>query len=214
MKTHGYNYNYWQVKVFAHWSCTFVNLVLQRCRCKIKKSMFLDLSNGCKIPHEKHSHKGPIISVLYFSNVKKKIKNSTSWQSLIYVYVWKDGYDIDCVLINLFGVLCKGLLHIHVMTGFTQKDIYFCSCLIQFERLWRGSLCTAPLLRAIVCCNPYDMSGKLLMCKKYRFSMCHSTLRKYVYEMNKIWKLKASFESVLCALQYRTITQSHAFFIK
>lgn len=36
------------------------------------KSMFLVLSAiGVKTSCEKHSHKGPIISVLYFSNVKK-----------------------------------------------------------------------------------------------------------------------------------------------
>lgn len=54
---------------FAHWSCTFVNLVLTRCRCI--KACFWFYQNWCKISHEKHSHKGPIISVLYFSNVKK-----------------------------------------------------------------------------------------------------------------------------------------------
>lgn len=49
------------------------------------KSMFLVLSNRCTNAHEKHSYKGPIISVLYFSNVKK---NTISSQNLlIYVYV-------------------------------------------------------------------------------------------------------------------------------
>ena len=129
-----------------------------------------------------------MVTDLYHRPVRDSNPEETKSLTLTLTLTLSCWMVIDCVLINLFGVLCKGLLHIHVMTGFTQKDIYFCSCLIQFERLWRGSLCTAPLLRAIVCCNPYDMSGKLSMCKKYRFSMCHSTLRKYVYEMNKIWK--------------------------
>lgn len=42
---------------------------------------------------EKHSHNGPIISVQYFSNVKKKYISSQNL--LIDVYVWKDGYDIE-----------------------------------------------------------------------------------------------------------------------
>lgn len=58
------------------------------------KSMFLVLSKfDVKMSHEKHSHKGPIISVLYFSNVKNNILSSQNL--LIYVYVWKDGYDIE-----------------------------------------------------------------------------------------------------------------------
>lgn len=67
-----------------------VPLSILRCWCI--KSMFLVLSNRCTNAHEKHSYKGPIINVLYFSNIKNTI---TSQNLLIYVYVWKDGYDIE-----------------------------------------------------------------------------------------------------------------------
>lgn len=83
---------------FAHWSCTFVNLVLQRCRCI--KACFWFYQNWCKISHEKHSHKGPIISVLYFSNVKKKnylIKEFINICICVKRWIW---YRIICVLPN------------------------------------------------------------------------------------------------------------------
>lgn len=83
-----------------------------------------------------------------------------------------------------------------------KTNLTFVPVSIQCEWLQWGSLCTAPQgghshLCAIVCCSPYDMLGKILRSKKYRFSMCHSTLRKKMYyEINKMCKPKAfSFES-------------------
>lgn len=78
---------------FAHWSCTFVNLVLQRCWCI--KSMFLVLSNWCKnLPWEAQPQ-GVQSSVSCIFLMYKKNTIISSKNLLIYVYVWKDGYDIE-----------------------------------------------------------------------------------------------------------------------
>lgn len=66
-----------------HSDPVLLSTLFYRCRCR--KACFWFYQVDVKISHEKHSYKGPIISILYFYNVKKY---SVPWQNLlIYVYV-------------------------------------------------------------------------------------------------------------------------------